>query len=580
MGRGGRILIGFLLAVFPANLFAGANDTYIQQTITAIDFGALPQLRQKLNAPAVDAVGNLGRLDASRIDAIASCRQFAGYFGSIPNPTSQQKETMTWLAMQPRLMPTLMSAVSDRDSPDRVLDILQGLRTRQSRSLDDYADLTTALAVVWDKPSPREGAHKLPKFPPDRPARLFAYFTDPRSPMRFDIRQFCWQLDLYIVDIKVSDDEIQWAGKKYANNYSIGSAYFDVTYDDRAFFNGDAKKISTHPYTLQNLLQYGGVCVEQAYYAEEVAKSLGIPACMCTSAGGGAGQAGHAWLGLLDLTNRQFVWDFDQGRYQEDLFWSADIVDPQTGETLSDADVGLLGALQKVDGSTRLLSAMLLKLTDDLLPARRFDIDVREIEVSPGNRPAWAALADMGAKGQLGPAQIQIVDSEISRFLLQAYPDFACQTLIRMDSGQSTSAQVSTLDRVALVFPTRPDLRARVRLRQAKLLMEERHDEDAFRMLNDVLAHDLNAGAIVLEAITNVDKLMRAHNNLPGLARVYGQTWSRMPSPDRSSYAIWTPYYTVGKAYMKLLESLGDRMEAENVRNRLMSVVPYGADLH
>ena len=85
--------------------------------------------------------------------------------------------------------------------------------------------------------------------------------------------------------------------------------------------------------------------MKQAYFAEQIAKTLGIPSCMCSSRGGGAGYVAHAWLGLLTRQNGKAVWDFDKGRYTEDLFWSADIIDPQTHAKLTDADVGLLSEL-------------------------------------------------------------------------------------------------------------------------------------------------------------------------------------------------------------------------------------------
>lgn len=571
-------VMGIVVGMFPVAASAAGTNQWVQQTVAAAKAGDLPNLAKELDAQAA-ALGDMKTADPSAITWLAACREFAHYFGSIALPTTQQEQVLAWLAAQPRLMPTLMSAVSDRDPPARVLEILQMLGAGQNPKLDEFADLTTAMAVVWDKPpAPDSTRHKF-TFEPDHATRLFAYFTDPRSPMRFDLRQLCWQMQTYIVDPKISDAEINWAASHYANNYSIASIYFDVTYDDAAFYQGDEKKIAAHDYTLPNILQYGGVCVEQAYFAEEVAKSLGIPACMCISRGGGAGGVAHAWLGIVEPVNRQLAWDFNQGRYKEDLFWSAQIIDPQTHETLSDADVALLGALQKVDADTRLFSALLLRMSDVLPPDQDFGIAVREVQVSPGNRPAWNALAAMSAKNQLGAVQDQIVESEIRKSLLGPYPDFACQTLMWMVSGQQTMAQVTALDQLVGWFPARPDLRARIRLRQADLLIKAHQDEEAFRALDDVLTNELDAGAIVLQAMKRAETLLRAHNNLVGLAQVYAQTWPHMPAPSRSAYVYWTPYYVVGKAYLDLLTSLGNQAAAVDVRNRLMTIIPDGAQL-
>jgi len=583
MGRSSRIATLLLLALMlrrPAlAALPAASSSLIQQTIAAIDSDGLSALATDLERQAAAALANPTSADQPRIVTLAACRQFARYFGSLRQITPDQKQTLAWLAAQPNLMPTLMSAVSDRDPPQRVIEILRQLRDSQAANLDDYPDLATALAVVWDKPPARQGDHAPPQLDPQRPAQLFAYFTHPRIPVRFDQGSLCWQLETYVVDLQISDDEILWATRRYANNYSIGSIYFDVNYDDSAFYTGGDKKIAAHPYTLQNILQFGGVCIEQAYFATGVAKSLGIPACICHSRGGGAGSVAHAWVGLLNQINRQPVWDFNQGRYPEDLYWSAEITDPQTQQPLTDADVALLAALQSVDRSTRQASALFLSLADLLPPPRRFDLYMREIQLSPGNRPAWVALTDLAAKNQLSPAQTDAFSQAIDDFLVRPYPDFACQTLTRAVAARPNLAQVAALDRIALLFPSRPDLKATVRIRQADLLLKINQTDQALTELDDVLTNDLNAGPIVLQAMQRVEKVLRAQHELPRLALVYSRVWPRMPLPERSSYVYSTPYYLVGKHYLTLLESLGDHPDADNVRNHLMSVIPPGAQL-
>jgi hypothetical protein len=583
MGRSTRIVQLLLLALVlrrPAlAALPLASGSAVQQTIAAVDSDGLSALGTDLERQAAAALADPTPADQPRLVTLAACRQFARYFGSIRQMTPDRKEALTWLAAQPNLMPTLMSAVSNRDPPQRVIEILRLLRSSQAANLDDFPDLATALAVVWDKPPARQGDHAPPQLDPQRPAQLFAYFTNPRIHLRFDQRSLCWQLETYVVDLQLSDDEIQWATRRYANNYSIGSLYFDVNYDEAAFYSGEDKKVAAHAYTLQNILQYGGVCVERAYFATGVAKSLGIPACICYSRGGGAGGVAHAWVGLLNQINRKPGWDFNQGRFSEDLFWSAEITDPQTKKPLTDADVALLAALQGVDRATREVSALFLTLADLLPPSRRFDLYMREVQLSPGNRPAWVALTDLAARNQLSPTQTEAFSQAISDFLVRPYPDFACQTLTRAAAAQPALAQVATLDRIALLFPSRPDLKAGLRIRQADLLLKIDHTDQALTALDDVLTNDLNAGPILLQAMQRVEKVLRAQNNLQRLAYVYSRVWLRMPQPERSSYVYTTPYYLLGKQYLTLLESLGDRVDADNVRNRLISVIPAGAQL-
>jgi hypothetical protein len=554
-------------------------DPVILRTIAAVDADQLNVLKTELDRECLSTLNSRANLNLPRLLTLSACREFARYFGAVTSLTPPQKQTLDWLAAQPRLMPTLTSAVCSKDPPDRLIKVLDLLRSRQPDRLEEYPDLASAVAVVWDKPTARDPTRHEFKFDVDRPAALFDYFTDPRNQMRFDLKTLAWQLDVYVVDLKISTDEIRWAVNRYGNNYSIADLFFEVVYDDNAYLNGDDKKIASHPYTLQNILQYGGVCVEQAYFADQVAKTLGIPACICESHGGGSGAVAHAWLGLLTLQNRKAAWDFQDGRYPEDLYWSADILDPQTHETLTDADVGLLAELENVTPEARQTSALELKLSDLLPLSQRADFYLREIRICPGNGSAWTAVADLGANRQLTPAQSEAFGRDVDQILIQSYPDFAWQILVHFVSRLPMQEQIARLDSIAQEFPQRPDLRARIRLLQADMLLARSQNDLAMRELGDVLVNEINAGPIVLSAMHRVDKLMRAQNNLLRLVNIYAEVWPKIPAPDRSAYVYWTPYYEVGKTYLTLLQSMGRGGDADVVRRKLVEVIPPGAEL-
>src|SRR5580698_4508444 len=99
MGRIGRSLtLGLLLTLLPAFAMASPTNPYVQQLLSAIDSNNLPQLQQKLDAQAKSGISDLRTSDTPRLIAVTSCREFARYFGSITDPTPEQKETLTWLA--------------------------------------------------------------------------------------------------------------------------------------------------------------------------------------------------------------------------------------------------------------------------------------------------------------------------------------------------------------------------------------------------------------------------------------------------------------------------------------------------
>jgi hypothetical protein len=571
------ILAGFS-AVAGAQVAAVPADPLLDQMKAAIANNDLASLRPRLDRQAFAAVADLQQIDGPQMIRIAALREMVRYFGQLPHLDSDQQNTLTWLVAQPRLMPTLMSAVNRKDAPDQVLSLLATLREAEGEKLDQYADLATAILIVWDKPldpGPQSiGEAKVSKAAagePDHVVKMFNYFLN--SPqLYFDPRDLPWQLAIYMVDVKISPDEILWALNRYATKADIGEIYFDVPYDDSALYKGTQKKIDSHPYTLENLVTFGGVCVDQAYYATQIAKIRGIPSCVCTGQSG-AGEVGHAWAGFLEAADSRAAWNFDTARYKEDLYWEADIVDPHTHDTITDADVGLLAELQHSDRDQRMESSMLMKLADMETPARRMEFYRMAIHLSPGNRIAWMSLAQLGAEQELPQTEMNSVGQVVHDYAAQRYPDFACYMLEKMAAGMATDAQVASLDQIAALFRQRPDLQARIRIRQGELLHSENKDSDALMAYGDVLTNDLNAGPIVLLAIQKVDDILRAKNDLDRLAKIYDQVWRSMPVPSATAYATQSPYYEVGTNYARLLDELGNSTAAENVREQLQKLV-------
>src|SRR5579872_5866776 len=130
-------------SILSLNAFAAPNAV-IQQTIAAVDSGGLKALKTQLDQQCLSAVMAPKITNYPQVMTFSACREFARYFSAIDSPTVIQKATMSWLAAQPRLMPTLMSAVSEKDPPDHVLDVLSLLQSREQQRLDQYPDLTTA----------------------------------------------------------------------------------------------------------------------------------------------------------------------------------------------------------------------------------------------------------------------------------------------------------------------------------------------------------------------------------------------------------------------------------------------------
>ncbi|MGA2584504.1 MAG: hypothetical protein ABSG31_14610 [Tepidisphaeraceae bacterium] len=558
----------FACAVSAAAPDAATPADLIREADAAIDAQNLSAFQSELASRIGVALTDVAQADLANVSQLAAFREFAKFFGT-SKALTEDKETLKWLVGQPILLPTLMSAVDESDSPDGVVAVLKSLRDASGGSLENVPDLATAFAVVWDKPSP-SGTE--PSAQNRHVVQMFNYFLNTRGQARFDLQKMPWQLSVFVVDMKLRPDEIQWAMQRYSHLGPVASCYFDVPYDDDAFNNGGKKKIDAHDYTLPNILQYGGICVDQAYYASQVAKTMSIPSCVCSGASG-AGAANHAWVGVLEDSSGRALWNFDEGRYSEDLYWSASIKDPQTGKEISEGDVGLTGDLLNTPADARVESSLLVKVEEDAPEASRMDLLERAINLSPGNRAAWVALAKLGREGRLSPDQLESVGRVVQQYAAQSYPDFAWQMLVNMCASQPPSQRVESLNNISRLFSARPDLVARIRNLQGDLYRKLDQDDLALGEYGDILTNYLNTGPIVMEAMQRVDEMLRAKQDLNHLVRIYDSVWPKLAIPDRSAFAFETPFAVVGKAYADLLDSMGNESAADNIRTRIKQLV-------
>lgn len=560
-------LAGDALAGTPAPQVSSA-DPLLAEASEAVASASLAEYSKSAEQRIKPLLTDLQKTDVDQLTRLAALRDMARFFARIEKPDPPTVELIQWLIQHPILLDTLMLAVSDADAPDRVLAVLAALREQHDQQLEDYADLTTAMCVVWDTPQRFDPEN--PRADTTRPVWLFKYLVSARERLRSDPMKMPWELAIYVVDNPVSQDDVAWALRRYAQRGAIGGAYFDVPYDLAAFYGTADKAIGAHEYTLPNLARYGGICSDQAYFATQVARSLGIPACVCAGMGG-ASEVGHAWVGYLESRGHGVVWNFSEGRYPEHLYWKGAVQDPQTRAAITDSDVSLLAELTRTSARSRLASRAMCRVADLAASARAADVYTRAIDLSPGNRNAWMSLAQLGANLNLSERQFAQVTQVVATVAAKSYPDFAFAVLQKLNSGRGTEQQILALKQARAIF-NRPDLLASIRLAEGDLLRNQQQPAAALAAYGEVLTRNHHAGPIVLAALDRIEDLLRANNELRRLASIYAQAWQRLPQPTVSAYARSTPYYLVGQKYRSLLEELGESSESQRVRARLDSI--------
>ena len=579
------LIAGLARAAPPAKPAAGKPppdpDPHVAAAVQAVDSNALPAFAASVESELTPALNDLAALDLNRITTLASFREFGRYFGRVDAPQPAQRETLKWLAAQPRLLPVLMTSVSDADAPADVLAVLSALRQDSADRLDEYADLTAAVCVVWDAAPvraanrPVRGAGGAPatqpaaarKADPAAAVKRFRYYADPKAGLRCDFKTLPCQIAIYAVDTAVADDEITWAARNYGNRRQLSRVYFEVPYD-RAAFHAGARQADALPYTLPNIRQYGGVCLDQAYFAANVGKALGQPAAVCVGQSGSQGEL-HAWIGYLQPAGKFAAWNFYEGRYGDMMFWSGQVIDPQGGPPATDADVCLLAELTASPAANRLASTALCKSRDLVDDRRAPELYMRAIDLSPGNRPAWMALAQLGADRKLTIPEIDRVTEVLHRFAVERYPDFAFAVFRRIIAGRSVDEQLVAIANLARLFAVRPDLVATVRVAQGDLLRDANRSKEALAAYTDAMADAQRTGPVLPQAMDRADGLLRASGEKVKLAALYQSVWSRTPPPQPSGYAEVTPFCVIGHRYAALLRDMGRAAEANAVEQRV-----------
>lgn len=534
--------------------------------------GIIPKLEQEIQS----LIGGMTDRDLPRLTQLAALREFAIYFSRLPKEKLEptQVRTMEWLPTQPNLLKTFALATGETDSPDDVLAILTALRIADPQAMEQYPDLATAISLVWDVPQRKRNEPEPAKLDVERPKRLMRYYMNARGRLQFDSRTLPWQLGVYMVDNVVSEDEIAWALDRYGNRGAIGMSYFDVPYDYNVFYGTGANVQSARGrlYTLENLALWGGICADQAYFATQVARSVGVPAA--TAAGrGGTGEAAHAWVGVLEIRGDQTWWNWDSGRYPEYQFFKGRVVDPQTREPLWESDVSLLAELYNTPVEKRLSSIALTSVIRLFNESDRAATLMKAINLSPGNHQAWVELSDLGAKMKLSDGQRTQFKQVVTQYAARAYPDFAFTVLTHSISGRGTAEQLRELDAMRQLFPgNRPDLQAELMSARGDILRKEKRNSEALAAYGEALTSFGSVGPIAMDLLEKVDELLRDVNELPRLAEVYKYVWSRMAQPETSAYIKTTPFYIIGTRYEAVLKESGDSAAAALVKTRLDSM--------
>ncbi len=533
-------------------------------------------------------------------------------------PAADRGAALKTLRAHDRLAAALARVVesgSDRDA--KVYQLVVRLGQERDSSLDRFAELAAAVAVVHDAPLSFERAKAADAMD------IFDYFVSIDARATLAPSKLPAELLVFVVDTPAQPDELRWALATFPGDRKPGRHFFDVDYDTDNFKHNKKLKLDAYDFTLQSIRKVGGVCRHQAYFAAQVAKALGVPSVIDTARGSGTG---HAWAGYLDTSVSPARWDFDDGRYKEYQGLKGNVTDPQSRRSIPDSQVALTAQFAAEPADNRMLSAALTDAAARLgevggesvapvkrgvgavlkkptpapsypppiewgefkpRPPRASDRAARlalledAVRASPATRDAWQTVADMASRQQLNHDQIVHWSEAVVQFCGTAYPDFALDVLKPMFESVDDPAEQDRLwqwayDKffkgVSDARRRRVDLAAMVRFEQAEQWEQHGQPGKAWERYKQVITEFPNDGPFVVSAVQQCAAILKK-NGKPASDQLamYQDAWRRIKKPGEMSreFASQSNWYRVGSAYEKALREAGKASDADAVKATL-----------
>jgi len=378
---------------------------------------------------------------------------------NVPNPTTQPLAELlpvdakhAWTA-DTSFLQMFFDALSPKDYTPQVLRNLATMQQAQPKKFREYAALAIALAVVYDQNFPTAWPHHqvAPNLVPKRNERVadrFAFWikSNESDVLLTDLRQLPPEQLKFVVDAPLDDSELLWAQNNTPHaRPEFARTFGDIAYDTHRLVN-NVVNWDKGPYTLENILRYGGICVDQAYFAFVCGKAVGLPTLFFD---GQTKDGGHAWFGYLKAPDQ---WAMDCGRYASMGILTGKAFDPQTWDYITDHELAYLAdAFHQQPSYTAsradlVMADVFSSLGDKVHQAKALD---NAITACPRHSEAWDAKADfLRNTGASYPASRTHYEAAIRQFSNDPDLKVAWQTaLMELANESGDHATVNTLQR-------------------------------------------------------------------------------------------------------------------------------------
>ena len=472
----------------------------------------------------------------------------------------------------------------------KMLRVARLLIVERSEIVERLPELAAAIAVVHDAPVVMQINENLVQG--CGPLPTFDHFVANEKKMLFGLKNIAPELLIYMVDVAAAQIEMDWALRTYAGNRAVGELYDKIEYDFDHLEKGRQKKVSVAGWNLQNILRYGGVCADQAYFASTVGKSIGVP-CVFTTATDGV--LSHAWIGFVGKSGNRPMW-IEVGRYGGYQSVEGFIRDPQTGNLISNTQMPMLLTYGMEPLSDRLSSAGLRIAAGRLL---RGSVDSKAdpkvatppsaetieqvlalihvaVEACLTDARSWEVVALAAKSGAMTTQQKQQWSADILTLCGDSYPEFAWRTISPMiNSISDVEKRQEALDNALAIFNSRGDLAGQILLQQAILYKSQGNSVGAGRCYEMILNRYANDGPFAIVALQEASKLLAEKNDATANVKLHERAFGIMEVPIEISprFARQSNWYRSGVMLAQALRIVGRSNDALLLEQRMSDVM-------
>ncbi|HKL21790.1 MAG TPA: hypothetical protein VJ904_08290, partial [Tichowtungia sp.] len=326
-------------------------------------------------------------------------------------------EVWDWLFSSIGRVRLVAQTITEDDNPCEAARIIRELYAHDPSGRDRFLNLILALSVVWD--TPRKALHHQIEngwLPPAEDITLYYdYFKQLYSSDKTKVPYDELSVDslVFVVDTPTPIRELEWALENVDSSRAMwGRHYDEITYDYTRLIR-QQYDWPHRDYTLQEIEECFGICVDQAYYCLITARAHGIPSLFFR----GIGKfSGHAWFGFL---RKPTEWDMDVGRYSDQGYAVGFAKHPQFDHEMTDHELDYYSerALRPVKArKAAALKYLAALLYQEDAPAVALPAARQARRVDPMSEAAWEIECDILADAERYEEAVELMDQKADRF--------------------------------------------------------------------------------------------------------------------------------------------------------------------